>query len=66
MEGSPRERNEALPRWHLGDLYSGMDAPELVQDLERAEGLAKEFQARYQGRLETLDGAGMGGRHRGF
>ncbi len=61
MEGSPRERNEALPRWDLGDLYSGMDAPELAQDLERARGLAKDFQSRYRGRLEALDGAGMGG-----
>ena len=60
MERSPRERNEAaLPRWDLGDLYSGMDAPELAQDLERAEGLAKDFQDRYRGRLEALDGAAM-------
>ena len=58
MEG---ERNEAaLPRWDLGDLYSGMDAPELAQDLERARGLAKDFQARYRGHLEALDGAAMG------
>ena len=61
MEGSPRERNEALPRWDLGDLYSGMDAPELGQDLERARGLAKDFGQRFRGRLEALDGAGMGG-----
>ena len=61
MEGSPRERNEALPRWDLGDLYSGMDAPELGQDLERARGLAKDFGRRFRGRLEALDGAGMGG-----
>ncbi len=25
-----------LPEWNLGDLYSGMDAPELKHDLARA------------------------------
>ena len=61
MEGFSRERNESLPRWDLGDLYSGMDTPELAQDLERARGLAKDFGQRYRGRLEALDGAGLGG-----
>ncbi len=60
MASSPSERNEALPRWNLGDLYSGTDAPELARDLERAEGRAKDFGARYRGRLGALDGAGLG------
>ena len=57
MAGSPSERIESLPRWDLGDLYSGTDAPELARDLEGARGLAKDFGARYRGCLGALDGA---------
>ena len=56
-------RNEdlgALPSWDLGDLYPGTDSARLNGDLERCESEAKDFRARYQGRLAGLDGAALG------
>jgi len=40
-----------LPEWNLADLYSGMDAPELNADMERAGAEAIEFEARWKGKL---------------
>ena len=50
----------ALPSWDLGDLYPGTDSARLNGDLERCESEAKDFRARYQGRLAGLDGAALG------
>ena len=43
-----------LPRWNLGDLYAGMDAPAYSADLARAEEQAEEFAQRYRDRLEAV------------
>ncbi|SLN23341.1 Oligoendopeptidase F, plasmid [Roseovarius albus] len=48
-----------LPEWDLSDLYSGEDAPELERDLEWLEKACAEFAADYEGKLDTLDAAGM-------
>jgi oligoendopeptidase F len=40
-----------LPEWDLGDLYSGMDAPELTRDLKMADEHAVAFEAEWKGRL---------------
>lgn len=40
-----------LPEWNLSDLYSGMDAPELKRDIERADAQAKAFESRWKGTL---------------
>jgi len=45
-----------LPEWDLGDLYAGRDAPALAKDLAEAGRAAKEFRARYAGRLAGLSG----------
>lgn len=51
----------ALPRWNLGDLYDGMEAPAFTADLKRAEHLAERFADRYRGRLAALaEGPGAG------
>ncbi|MCH9011746.1 MAG: M3 family oligoendopeptidase [Proteobacteria bacterium] len=50
----------ALPSWDLGDLYPGPDSARLNGDLERCESEAKDFRARYEGRLAGLDGAALG------
>lgn len=50
-----------LPQWDLTDLYSGLDAPELKADLERAAAECSAFEAEYKGTLEariTGDAAG--------
>src|SRR5579883_2590596 len=51
----------ALPEWNLADLYPGRDSPELKRDLDAVEGDAKAFRARYEGRLDALSGAALGG-----
>ncbi len=44
----------ALPEWDLGDLYSGIDAPDFRADLARAETACREISERYAGRLADL------------
>ncbi|WP_411957891.1 M3 family oligoendopeptidase [Paracoccus homiensis] len=48
-----------LPEWDLGDLYPGPDSPELKSDIERLEGLVRDFAQTYQGKLAGLDAAAM-------
>ncbi len=43
-----------LPEWNLGDLYAGIDAPEVAQDLDRADREAKAFETRYKGQLSGI------------
>jgi len=48
-----------LPEWDLSDLYTAEDAPELARDMAWLEKACADFAADYQGKLDTLDGAGM-------
>jgi oligoendopeptidase F len=51
-----------LPEWNLDDLYTAMDAPELLADLARADADAAAFSETYKGQLEALaagDGSGL-------
>ena len=49
-----------LPEWNLGDLYPGPESPELEADFKAAEAEALSFAETYRGKLESLDGAGLG------
>ena len=49
----------ALPEWDLTDLYAAPDAPELARDLDTLEAACADFAARYDGKLATLDAAGL-------
>ena len=61
MGGNPLTfDNDSLPDWDLSDLYPGMESDELARDLETAQGLAEAFETRYAGKLNDLDGAGLG------
>jgi oligoendopeptidase F len=51
----------SLPEWNLGDLYSGMEAPELAQDMAKAASEATAFEARWKGRLASEAGKGKDG-----
>src|SRR6476469_8568978 len=42
-----------LPEWNLGDLYSGIDAPEVVRDLTRMDAECVAFETDYKGKLAT-------------
>ena len=48
-----------LPEWNLADLYSGIDAPELTADMERARSESQAFESRWKGKLgdEATKGA---------
>ncbi len=48
-----------LPEWNLDDLYTGEDAPELKRDLDWLENACTSFAADYEGKLDTLDAAGL-------
>lgn len=48
-----------LPEWDLSDLYSAPDAPEIGRDLDWLRGECAAFAAEYEGKLATLDAAGM-------
>ena len=50
-----------LPRWNLADLYSGMDAVELADDLKRAADTAKAFETKWKGKLAEEIGQANGG-----
>ena len=48
-----------LPEWNLDDLYTGEDAPELKRDLDWLETACQSFASDYEGKLDTLDAAGL-------
>ena len=48
-----------LPEWNLDDLYTGEDAPELKRDLDWLEQACASFATDYEGKLGTLDAAGL-------
>jgi oligoendopeptidase F len=50
----------ALPQWDLSDLYPGRDSAELQRDLEASHVAARQFRARYEGRLLELPGEALG------
>ncbi|QWG24275.1 M3 family oligoendopeptidase [Bradyrhizobium sediminis] len=40
-----------LPEWNLADLYSGIDAPEVVRDLQKMDAECVAFETDYKGKL---------------
>jgi len=48
-----------LPEWDLTDLYPSTTSAELEGDIRNSASGAKEFAAKYEGKLDELDGAGM-------
>ncbi|PCD77040.1 M3 family oligoendopeptidase [Pseudothioclava arenosa] len=48
-----------LPDWDLGDLYAAPDAPEYARDMGWLETECAAFAADYEGKLASLDAAGM-------
>ncbi|HEY9037803.1 MAG TPA: M3 family oligoendopeptidase [Roseovarius sp.] len=48
-----------LPDWDLSDLYTATDAPELARDLAWLEAECAAFAADYEGKLDSLDAAGL-------
>lgn len=48
-----------LPEWDLSDLYPAPDAPEIAEDTDTVEKDCAAFARDYQGKLATLDAAGL-------
>ncbi|MEO0486861.1 MAG: M3 family oligoendopeptidase [Pseudomonadota bacterium] len=48
-----------LPEWDLSDLYAGQDDPAFESDMAWIETECAAFAADYEGKLATLDAAGM-------
>ncbi|MER2510744.1 MAG: M3 family oligoendopeptidase [Amaricoccus sp.] len=48
-----------LPEWDLSDLYAAPDAPEIARDLEWLRAECADFATSYQGKLASLDAAGL-------
>jgi oligoendopeptidase F len=51
-----------LPEWNLADLYSGMDAPEVTRDLDRADVECAAFAEAYKGKLGEIVASAKAGR----
>ena len=49
----------SLPDWDLTDLYPSPDAPEVERDLAWLETACADFAASYEGKLASLDAAGL-------
>src|SRR3954464_5850377 len=51
--GNDKVSNKAgkLPEWNLSDLYSGIDAPEVIRDLQKMDAECVAFETDYKGRL---------------
>jgi oligoendopeptidase F len=43
-----------LPRWNLGDLYDGIDDPQVKRDLDRADAESMGFEQAYKGQLAAI------------
>src|SRR5438045_5579637 len=48
----------ALPEWNLADLYPGIEAPEVMRDLDRADADCVAFEEAYKGKLAGLTADG--------
>ncbi|MEM1234710.1 MAG: M3 family oligoendopeptidase [Pseudomonadota bacterium] len=48
-----------LPEWDLSDLYKGQEDPAFAQDMAWMERECAAFAADYEGKLDTLDAAGL-------
>jgi len=51
-----------LPEWDLSDLYSGLDSPEIANDLVRSDAQCLAFEERYKGKLAALASGPEGGK----
>jgi oligoendopeptidase F len=57
---APRKQRAGLgvlPEWKLDDLYSGMDAPEVRRDLDRADNYSVVFEDEFKGKLASMASA---------
>src|SRR5258705_4788662 len=51
-----------LPEWNLADLYSGIDAPEVMRDLQKMDADCVAFETDFKGKLSEQTAAEGGGK----
>jgi oligoendopeptidase F len=56
-----KSKSGKLPEWNLGDLYSGIDAPEITRDLETLDKECVAFETEYKGKLAEQTAREQGG-----
>src|SRR5438552_13816626 len=63
-KAAPKTGNKTgkLPEWNLADLYSGIDAPEVAQDLAKMDADCVAFETDYKGKLAEFGARDDGGR----
>ena len=61
-KSKPVSKPGKLPEWNLADLYSGIDAPEVVRDLEKMDKECVAFETDYKGKLAEHSAKEDGGR----
>ncbi|MGZ5835558.1 MAG: M3 family oligoendopeptidase, partial [Xanthobacteraceae bacterium] len=54
VRSGPAKAAGKLPEWNLADLYSGVDAPEVKRDLDRADSYSQAFEEAFKGKLSEL------------
>src|SRR6201994_476709 len=57
----PKIKSGKLPEWNLGDLYAGIDAPEIARDLAKMDSECVAFETDYKGKLADKTAAEGGG-----
>ena len=50
-KSSVKSKAGKLPEWNLSDLYSGIDAPEVIRDLQKMDAECVAFETDYKGKL---------------
>src|SRR3954470_4657807 len=61
-QSAAKSKAGKLPEWNLADLYSGIEAPEVVRDLDRMDAECIAFEQDYKGKLAeraALEGGGQ-------
>jgi oligoendopeptidase F len=58
--GTKSQASDQLPEWDLSDLYASLQDPALERDFVVAEEKIAAFKATYEGKLQSLDGKGLG------
>jgi len=49
------QETTVVPRWDLSDLYAGIDDPDIDATIDQELERAKQFQARYRGKINSPD-----------
>jgi oligoendopeptidase F len=60
-KSAAKPKTGKLPEWSLADLYSGIDAPEIIRDLTSMDTECVVFETDYKGKLAEKAAAAGGG-----